>query len=254
MKPAVLIVLFGCLCSAGKAQALSPLFARGYTVMPEPQKVVLAAHDILIDQSWRIRIDKSVPADDVAVTTLRNDFVTRFHVRLKQSGESSSVISLRILPGSVQIGHAQDSDRSALEQQAYRMTLQPGAIEITANAPAGLFYGVETLVQSAQPAHGGELRVPQGEIVDWPDVRLREVFWDELRHLDHFDVLEQAVRRAAFFKVNAIALRLNGHFQCASAPGLVDPYALSPAQLQELTNYGLHYHVQIIPIWMALPM
>lgn len=78
-------------------------------------------------------------------------------------------------------------------------------------------------------------------------MRLREVFWDELRHLDHFDVLEQAVRRAAFFKVNAIALRLNEHFQYASAPALVDPYALSPSELQELTNYGLHYHVQIIP-------
>jgi hexosaminidase len=246
MKSAVLIALFGCLCSAGKGQAVSPLFARGYTVMPEPQKVVLAAQDIFIDQSWRLKIDKSVPPDDVSVETLRNDFITRFHVRLKHSGESSGVISLRVAPGSVQIGHAQDDDRRALEQQAYRMTLHPGAIEITASAPAGLFYGVETLVQLAKPMRD-ELRVPEGEIIDWPDVRLREVFWDELRHLDHFDVLEQAVRRAAFFKANAIALRLNEHFQYASAPALVDPYALSPAQLQELTNYGLHYHVQIIP-------
>ncbi len=246
MKQTVIIALFGCLFSVGHAQYVSPLFARGYSVIPEPQNVALAPKDISIDQSWCVKIDKSAAADGIAVETLRNDFANRFHVRLKQFGESSGVILLRIAPGSVQIGDAQDSDRSALEQQAYRMRLQTGTIEITANAPAGLFYGVETLIQLAKPARG-ELLVPQGEIVDWPDVQLREVFWDELRHLDHFDVLEQAVRRAAFFKVNAIALRLNEHFQYASAPALEDPYALSPAELQELTNYGLHYHVQIIP-------
>ena len=28
---------------------------------------------------------------------------------------------------------------------------------------------------------------------------------------------------------------------------MIEPYALSPAELQELTNYGLHYHIQLIP-------
>ena len=32
-----------------------------------------------------------------------------------------------------------------------------------------------------------------------------------------------------------------------SAPALVDPYALSAAQLQEPTDYGLRYHIQLIP-------
>jgi len=246
MKPAVLLVLFGYLCTAGTAQAVSPLFARGYTVIPEPQQVTLGAKNFTFGPSWQLRIGNGVAKDDVAVEALWDDLASRFNVRLNQTGKSSGVILLRIAAGTVQIGHAQDNDRSALEQQAYRITLQPGSIAITANAPTGLFYGVETLIQLAKPVDG-ELRVPQGEIVDWPDLRLREIFWDELRHLDHFDVLEQAVRRAAFFKVNAIALRLNGHFQYASAPALVDPYALSPAQLQELTNYGLHFHVQIIP-------
>lgn len=139
MKPILLVALFGCLCSASNGQAVSPLFARGYTVMPEPQQIVLAGKDIFIDQNWHVKIDKGVPADDVAVETLRNDFISRYHVRLNQSGESSGVISLRIAFGTVHIGHAQDTDRSALEQQAYRMTLHPGAIEITANGPDGLF-------------------------------------------------------------------------------------------------------------------
>src|SRR6185437_6588429 len=32
-----------------------------------------------------------------------------------------------------------------------------------------------------------------------------------------------------------------------SAPALVEPYALSPEQFQELTDYGLRYGVQVIP-------
>ena len=38
-----------------------------------------------------------------------------------------------------------------------------------------------------------------------------------------------------------------GHFQYASAPAAVEPYALSPGEFQELTDYGLRYHVQVIP-------
>ena len=161
-------------------------------------------------------------------------------------GGSGPAIRLAIQPDSVPVGEAQDKDKEALAEQAYKLQMKKTGITITANAPAGLFYGVETLVQLAKPTAEG-LRLPEGEIVDWPDVQYREIFWDEQFHLDHLDVIKQAIRRAAFFKVNAFTLRLNEHFEYASAPALVDPYALSPAQLQELTDYALHYYVQVVP-------
>ncbi len=246
MKALVIGAIFVCLCSTGNAQAVSALFARGYTLVPAPQKVVLTQQDFAFGHNWQLRLDKSVSPKDIAVELLRDDLASRFHVTLATSSGASNLVTLSISPGSVTVEEAQDRDKAALEEQAYRLTLRPGSIAITANAATGLFYGVETLIQLAKPTRGN-LLFPRGEIVDWPDVRLREIFWDELRHLDRFDVLEQAVRRAAFFKVNAIALRLNEHFQYASAPDLVDPNALSADQLQSLTNYGLRYHVQIIP-------
>jgi hexosaminidase len=248
LKAVAAIAILVCMCSTGNAQVVSALFARGYTVIPEPQRVVLEPEDFAFGENWHLQLGKSVSSKDIAVELLRSELATRFHVNLAESAgpRDRDIVSLIILPGSVQIGDAQDKDKTALEEQAYQISLHPGMIAIRANAPTGLFYGVETLIQLAKPAPNN-LWFPQGEIVDWPDVRLREIFWDELRHLDHFDVLEQAVRRAAFFKVNAIALRLNEHFQYASAPELVDPNALSPAQLQALTDYGLQYHVEIIP-------
>ncbi|HUX09315.1 MAG TPA: family 20 glycosylhydrolase, partial [Terriglobia bacterium] len=72
-------------------------------------------------------------------------------------------------------------------------------------------------------------------------------YWDDNHHLEPMEVLKKALRQAAFYKINGFVIKLNDHFEHKSAPALVGPYALSPAQLQELTDYGLKYHVQLIP-------
>ena len=233
--------------SPGCIQALpvSALYLRGYTVIPEPQYMELRGADFEFGGGWRIELGAHVSPTDVAVESLKEQLAERHGLTLDTQG-AAKIIELAIRPGSVNVGEATDRDKAALAEQAYRLELGPSGIRITANAPPGLFYGVETLVQLVKPERG-RLWLPAGQIVDWPDVRLREVFWDEQEHLDHFDVLRQAIRRAAFFKINALTLRLNGHFEYASAPALTDPYALSPAQLQELTSYGLHCHMQVIP-------
>ena len=79
---------------------------------------------------------------------------------------------------------------NALEEQAYRIDLHSGMITITANAPTGLFYGVETLVQLLRPKMG-TLWLPEGSIEDWPDLQLRQIYWDDNFHLDRVDDLKR---------------------------------------------------------------
>lgn len=247
MRTFLIAVILGGLCSyCGVAQTVSPLFARGYTVIPEPQKVTLGADDFTFGQSWLLKLDKSVASNDVAVQALREGLSTRFHVTLGAVGKPGGVLSLRIAPGSVQIGKALDRNKSALDEQAYRIDLHSGSITITANAPTGLFYGVETLVQLLRPELG-TLWLPESSIEDWPDLQIRHIYWDDNHHLETMDNFKRALRQAAFYKINGLVVKINGHFQYKSAPAVVDPYALSPAQLQELTDYGLHYHIQLIP-------
>ncbi len=228
------------LLCAGGAQALpvSALYQHGYTVIPEPQRVELSGGDFEFGAGWRI-------SSDATAEYLKQQLAERHGLSLNAPG-AANVIELAIQPGSVSIGEATDRDKAALAEQAYRLELSASKIRITANAAPGLFYGAETLVQLVKPVLG-KLWLPLGQIVDWPDVRLREVFWDEQEHLDRPEVLRQAIRRAAFFKINAFTLRLNGHFQYSSAPALTDPYAMTPAELQELTDYGARYFVQVIP-------
>jgi hexosaminidase len=246
MRALVIGTMFGWLCSVGLAQSVSPLFARGYTVIPEPQTVSLGTHDFTFGSNWQLKVDKSVAEDDVALEALHEDLATRFHVTLGASGSPRGVLSLQIEPGSVKIGKAQDPNKSSLEEQAYRIHLESAAIKITANAPTGLFYGVETLIQLVRLEEGA-LTLPEGTIEDWPDLELRQIYWDDAHHLDRMDDLKQAMKQAAFYKMNGFVIKLEGHFQYKSAPAIVEPYALSPAELQELTNYGLHYHIELIP-------
>ena len=213
--------------------------------MPEPQKVDLKGADFPFDDGWRLEPGEGVHSNDVAVESLKQQLSERHALTLAGRGKAK-IVELLIHPGAVEIGPATDLNRTGLAEQAYRLELGPERIRITANAPPGLFYGVETLVQLVK-SERGKLWLPEGQILDWPDLGLREVFWDEQEHLDHLEVIKQAIQRAAFFKVNALVLRLNQHFEYKSAPALVDPYALSPAQLQELTDYGLRYYVQVIP-------
>lgn len=231
------------------AAAASPptLSSSGYTLLPEPQQVQFNGAQFQFGHGWQLGLGSGVQSDDVAVQTLQQDLAGRDHVTLNTTNHGSGpTIELSIQPGSVTVGQAQDQNTAALADQAYELDLTSDSIHITANAPTGLLYGVDTLVQLVKPAQG-RLWLPVVNITDWPDVELRNMFWDDSEHLDKLAVLEAAVQQASFYKVNGFVLKLDGHFQYQSAPALAQPDSMSPAQLQELTDYGLHYHVQVIP-------
>ena len=223
------------------AATVSALFARGYNVIPAPQRVALGPEDFTFGTAWKIEADASA---STAVEVLRNGLRERFGLML--SGEGPGVIRIKVKPGSVEVGKALDRNRDALAKQAYRLVLDRTGIAIEANSAAGALYGVETLLQLLRP-DGPRLRLPRGQIDDWPDLEIRDIYWDDAHHLEHMDELKRVIRQAAFYKINGFAIKLEGHFQYKSAPALVEPYALSPEQFQELTDYGLRYGVQVIP-------
>ena len=227
---------FSATVTPASAETVSPLFARGYTVLPQPREVTLKDNDFRFGSNWRVLIGSGVRAGSTAVEELKEKAATQSH----------GSIELEIRPGSVTPGPTQDVDRDAIAAQAYRLELAPARIRILANAEPGLFYGVQTLLQ-LRKSRDGEFWLPEGEIVDWPDLGLRQIYWDDAHHLETMPELKRAIRQAATFKINGFVIKLEGHFQYRSAPALVEPQALSPSELQELTGYGLRYHVQVIP-------
>ncbi len=236
-----------CLTGTLRAATASPLFARGYTVIPEPQKVTLSGKDFEVAAPWRLELGPGVKADDMAVVSLKENLRERFHFALSEGkGKSGASLKLAVDPHAVEVGEATDREKSALAEQAYRMKLTAAEVTITGNSPTGLFYGVQTLVQLLKPQEGKPW-LPEGEIIDWPDLELRVIYWDDAHHLEPLRVLKAAVRQAAFYKINGFSIKLEGHFQYKHAQPIVEPYAMTPGELQELTDCALKYHVELIP-------
>src|SRR4051794_10429904 len=107
-----IVVLFWCI-SPTEAASPSPLFARGYTVIPEPQKVELSDDDFAFGNGWRLVLDSGVGRDLGAVEILRDDLASRYGIHLETASKSGSVsktLRLAITPGSVTIGSATDRD------------------------------------------------------------------------------------------------------------------------------------------------
>jgi hypothetical protein len=240
-------LVFAILLSAAiQAETVSKLWTRGYTVIPEPQEVEIKDSDLRFGPQWAIRLGPGVAPADVAVDSLRELLEARYGLARNATAGVASTVQLRVAAGSVTPGQSTDPDKQSVAEQAYRLDIGPAGIVITANAPLGLFYGVQTLAQLLRP-RGGAYYLPQGRIADWPDLHLRHIYWDDAHHLERLPELKRIVRQAAFFKINGFTLKLEGHFQFRHAPAVVEPYALTPAEYQELTDYGRRYHVEVIP-------
>ncbi len=171
------------------------------------------------------------------------------HIGLQSPAKAAATartIRLTLRPGSVPIGPVNGYKPEELKKQAYRIRLGGNGIEIIANASAGLFYGVQTLLQLIQEDND-KISLPQGEITDWPDLEMRMIYWDNAHKLERFAVMKREIRQASHYKINAIALKLEGHFQYKDAKPIVEPYAYTPAEYQELTDYAKRHHIDLIP-------
>lgn len=241
MKKLFIIIAF---CTVFYASGTSLDRVDSMGLLPVPQKVSLSDRHYVLDDSWAIVTGSNVSKNDPAVLSLTSQLKEHFGNSLRGKGRNG--IELIVRPGSVLIGETTDTNRTSLQRQAYRLKLEPGRISVTANAAPGLFYGVQTLIQLLQPDNGKTL-FNTGEIVDWPDMDLRMIYWDDAHHLERLDAMKRAIRQAAYYKINAIALKLEGHFQFSSARPIVEPYAYSPKEYQELTDYAKARYVELVP-------
>jgi hexosaminidase len=209
----------------------------GYSIIPTPQWASLSSDNIIIDDSWQL-LPKV--GDDISVTELIQ-YVEKFRgVRFK--GNSSKKIILAVEPGTIK-GTAD----SGLNKQGYLLKISPEEVKVTGNSKAGLFYGVQSLLQLFKKAGPGQLHLPEGEIRDWPDIQLRFVHWDTKHHLDKIEALKQYLDRLARVKINMVAFEIWDKFRFPTDPEIGVKDGFTPAQLQELVNYGLERHIQIVP-------
>ncbi len=108
----------------------------------------------------------------------------------------------------------QEADAS-LGDEGYALTVTPERVTIRAQAPAGLFYGVQTLRQLMPPAveytaaFARPLPIPAGQIVDRPRFAWRGAMLDVSRHFLSAADVKRYIDRMALYKLNRLHLHLS---------------------------------------------
>jgi hypothetical protein len=136
----------------------------------------------------------------------------------------------------------------AMADEGYILILDNNQASIIASSSAGVFYGVQTFKQLL-PLPGGKRVLPTGTVRDWPAMKYRGVQDDLSRGpVPTLEFQKHQVRVFAAFKANIYSpyfehtLLYPDHPVPAPLGG-----AMTPADVKELIQYALQYHITILP-------
>lgn len=100
------------------------------------------------------------------------------------------------------------SPEDPLGEEGYRLLVTSDGVQITANQPAGLFYGVQSLLQLLPPAIESSQvveanwSIPAVEILDYPRFGWRGLHLDVSRHFFTTEAVKRYIDQMARFKYN----------------------------------------------------
>ena len=118
---------------------MTSLSSRGYTVLPEPQRVALEPADIEFDATWRLGVAGDLSTDD-GLCAILNDYLGERHgVTLLGTPSAGPRVVLSLAPqrDMVTVVGAADRDLPSLTAQEYEIRIGPNGVFINATARAG---------------------------------------------------------------------------------------------------------------------
>ncbi len=134
----------------------------------------------------------------------------------------------------------------ALGEEGYILSVSSESILIIANGNAGIFYGVQTLLQLFNANVNGST-IPCVVIYDKPDMPMRG-WQDDISRgpIPTMSFLKEEIRRMASFKLNTFTLYTEHVFKLRKHPGIAPADGITEEEVKELTDFAANYHVDII--------
>jgi len=159
-------------------------------IIPAPVSVKKSAGTFVLSQETQLFADS---LDNKAVIFL-SDYLKNtamLHIPLKQNSGQS--ISNSIILTSV--------GTDSLPAEGYRLTITPNNITIAAKG-AGLFYGIQTLIQLIPADKGAVAKLPCVQIEDYPRFDYRGLMLDVCRHFFSIQFVKKYIDLMAAYKLN----------------------------------------------------
>lgn len=138
---------------------------------------------------------------------------------------------------------------SALGKEGYRLRVNASGVQISANKPEGLFYGIQTLIQllpkeidSKSFVSGVSWKVPFANIQDSPRFAWRGLMFDVARHFFTKDQVKQFIDEMVAYKYNLLHLHLTDdegwRIEIKSFPNLTKKGAFNVKKIGRFTEFS----------------
>ncbi|PWT99717.1 MAG: beta-N-acetylhexosaminidase [Bacteroidetes bacterium] len=189
-----------------------PLFSQSQDIkiIPEPVSITEKTGSVTLNTNSSILVVGNNP-DAIRVAKLLSEALSKptgykFPVK---SGSGSKVAGNNI---SFQLNSKADE---SIGKEGYKLTVGTNGINISANTPAGLFYGTQTLIQllpteieSKTEVKGVKWTAPAVEISDYPRFGWRGLMFDVSRHFFTKQEVKQYIDDMVKYKYNLLHLHL----------------------------------------------
>ncbi|MGZ5221607.1 MAG: beta-N-acetylhexosaminidase [Chitinophagaceae bacterium] len=128
---------------------------------------------------------------------------TGFTIKIDSVAKSTNSIALALI------------NDTSLNAEGYEIKIAAKGIELKAQNPAGIFYGVQTIRQLLPAAiekasvQQGKWQIAGGTIRDYPDYAMRGSMLDVARHFFGVDDVKRYIDFLAYYKMNTLHLHLS---------------------------------------------
>ncbi|MEQ9404575.1 MAG: family 20 glycosylhydrolase [Cyclobacteriaceae bacterium] len=172
-----LVILIGCVSS--------PEIRSDLSIIPAPVSLSAGSGFLEISEGASFEIVDAVVSPDLVKSSFE-----KFHsFRFSESGEALVKFEL-----DSSIGRSNSS---------YQISVAETGIRIKGSSETGVFYGLQTLLQSAQKMNGN-LYVPYLEIIDQPEFPHRGLLLDCSRHFFSVETVKKYIDLLAYYKMNVL--------------------------------------------------
>ena len=176
----------------GMCFAAHPLHAQ--SVIPVPLKIEQGTGSFLLSE--KTKLYTNIQGGEAR---LLESYLQALPVHLKKGKkkDTQNVLSLLITEKSEQLP----------SPESYTLSVTPERILIRATSGAGLFYGIQTLLQLSQPSETG-YSIASVEVQDSPRFAYRGLMLDVSRHFFSKEFVKKQIDALAFYKINRLHLHL----------------------------------------------
>ena len=227
--------------------------AQDIAIIPEPVSLKRGTGRFILEKEPEVEAPNT-PEVQYVLNFLKDRLGTPTGARFDiEERESNPDIRLQLLA----------SRDTLLGKEGYRLSVTPQRVTLQANEAAGLFYGVQTLLQlfpkeveSRTPVANVEWSAPAVEITDYPRFGWRGLMFDVVRHFFTKDEVKRYIDNMARYKYNILHLHLTDdegwRIQIKSLPKLTEVGAwrvnktgyfgtFTPPGPNEPRDYGGYY-------------